>query len=117
QDDLMRLFGSENIMTVFDKVGMKEGEVIESRMVSGTLEHAQKRVENYNFEIRKHLLDYDNVMNKQREVIYSLRRSILEGENLKDVVLDAVLMASDDLVDGHYALEHHEGTVNLLATD
>ena len=70
----------------------------------GALEVAQKRVENYNFEIRKQLLEYDNVMNKQREVIYSLRRSILEGENLRDVILDAVLMAADDVVDSHYAI-------------
>ena len=111
QDDLMRLFASESIMTVMDKLGMKEGEVIESRMVSGALEVAQKRVENYNFEIRKQLLDYDNVMNKQREVIYSLRRSILEGENLRDVILDAVLMASDDVVDSHYALAQNEEAV------
>ena len=113
----MRLFASESIMTVMDKLGMKEGEVIESRMVSGALEVAQKRVENYNFEIRKQLLDYDNVMNKQREVIYSLRRSILEGENLRDVILDAVLMASDDVVDSHYAIEHNEDTINRLAAD
>jgi preprotein translocase subunit SecA len=117
QDDLMRLFASESIMTVMDKLGMKEGEVIESRMVSGALEVAQKRVENYNFEIRKQLLDYDNVMNKQREVIYSLRRSILEGENLRDVILDAVLMASDDVVDSHYALAQNEETINSLAAD
>ena len=117
QDDLMRLFASENIMAVMDKLGMKEGEVIESRMVSGALEVAQKRVENYNFEIRKQLLDYDNVMNKQREVIYSLRRSILEGENLRDVILNAVLMASDDVVDSHYSLEQNEETVNHLAAD
>jgi len=121
QDDLMRLFASESIMTVMDKLGMKEGEVIESRMVSGALEVAQKRVENYNFEIRKQLLDYDNVMNKQREVIYSLRRSILEGENLRDVILDAVLMASDDIVDNQYSLSvsNEEGAeqFNRLATD
>jgi len=117
QDDLMRLFASENIMAVMDKLGMKEGEVIESRMVSGALEHAQKRVENYHFEARKHVLDYDNVMNKQREVIYGLRRSILEGENLKDVVLDKVLMASDDLVDSHYALEQNEEAFNRLAVE
>src|SRR5262249_16435767 len=112
-----RLFASENIMVIMDKLGMKEGEVLESRMVSGALEVAQKRVENYNFETRKQLLDYDNVMNKQREVIYSLRRSILEGENLKDVVLDAVLMAWDELVDSHYALEQNEETFNRLAAD
>ncbi|MBF0570565.1 MAG: preprotein translocase subunit SecA [Candidatus Omnitrophica bacterium] len=117
QDDLMRLFASESIMAVMDKLGMKEGEVIESRMVSGALEVAQKRVENYNFEIRKQLLDYDNVMNKQREVIYSLRRSILEGENLRDVIIDAVLMASDDVVDSHYAIEQKEEAFNHLAAD
>jgi len=117
QDDLMRLFASENIMAVMDKLGMKEGEVIESRMVSGALEVAQKRVENYNFEIRKQLLDYDNVMNKQREVIYSLRRSILEGENLKDVILNAVLLASDEVVDSLYAIEQNEETLKRLAAD
>jgi preprotein translocase subunit SecA len=117
QDDLMRLFASESIMNIMDKLGMKEGEVIESRMVSGALEVAQKRVENYNFEIRKQLLDYDNVMNKQREVIYSLRRSILEGENLRDVVVDMALMACDDVVDSHYALQQTEETFNLLAAD
>jgi len=117
QDDLMRLFASESIMAVMDKLGMKEGEVIESRMVSGALEVAQKRVENYNFEIRKQLLEYDNVMNKQREVIYSLRRSILEGENLRDVVVDAVLTAGDDVVDSHYELAQHEEALNLVSVE
>ncbi len=104
QDDLMRLFASDKIMFVMDKLGMEEGQVIESRMVSGALEVAQKRVENYNFEIRKQLLEYDNVMNKQREVIYNLRRSILEGENLKDIVEDAILSYSDEIIDGNFAL-------------
>src|SRR5208283_1671366 len=62
-------------------------------------------------------LDYDNVMNKQREVIYSLRRSILEGENLRDVILDAVLMTSDDVVDSHYAIEQKEEAFDHLAAD
>ncbi|MBF0512099.1 MAG: SEC-C domain-containing protein, partial [Candidatus Omnitrophica bacterium] len=117
QDDLMRLFASDTIMAVMDKMGMQEGEVIESRMVSGALEVAQKRVENYNFEIRKQLLDYDNVMNKQREVIYSMRRSILEGENVKDVILDKVLMASDNMVEEHYALEKAEEVFQHFAAD
>ncbi|MEI7999057.1 MAG: preprotein translocase subunit SecA [Candidatus Omnitrophota bacterium] len=104
QDDLMRLFASDKIMFVMDKLGMEEGQVIESRMVSGALEVAQKRVENYNFEIRKQLLEYDNLMNKQREVIYNLRRSILEGENLKDIVLDDILGYSDDMIDANFAL-------------
>jgi len=118
QDDLMRLFASDRIMMVMEKLGMEEGQVIESRMVSGALEVAQKRVENYNFEIRKQLLEYDNVMNKQREVIYSLRRSILEGENLKDVVLDAVAATSDDMVESHMALTPEgEGAVGSLAIE
>jgi preprotein translocase subunit SecA len=74
-------------------------------------------VENYNFEIRKQLLEYDNVMNKQREVIYGLRRSILEGENLRDVIVDAVLTAGDDVVDSHYALSQHEEALNLVSAD
>jgi len=117
QDDLMRLFASDSIMAVMDKLGMKEGEVIESRMVSGALEVAQKRVENYNFEIRKQLLEYDNVMNKQREVIYGLRRSILEGENLRDVILDAVLSAGDDVVDSHYAMKQNDEALDLVCAD
>jgi preprotein translocase subunit SecA len=104
QDDLMRLFASDRIMFVMDKLGMEEGQVIESRMVSGALEVAQKRVENYNFEIRKQLLEYDNVMNKQREVIYNLRRSILEGENVKDIVQDSILSYSDEIIDANFAL-------------
>lgn len=118
QDDLMRLFASDRIMMVMEKLGMEEGQVIESRMVSGALEVAQKRVENYNFEIRKQLLEYDNVMNKQREVIYSLRRSILEGENLKDVVLDAVAAAADDLVSNHMSMTTEEDRkMDVLAAE
>jgi len=118
QDDLMRLFASDRIMFVMDKLGMEEGQVIESRMVSGALEVAQKRVENYNFEIRKQLLEYDNVMNKQREVIYNLRRSILEGENLKDIVQDAILFYSDEIIDANFALAQ-DGHVSfdILAID
>jgi len=90
QDELMRLFGSDRIMMIMDKLGMEEGQVIEHPLVSRAIEVAQKRVENHNFEIRKHLLDFDNVMNKQREVIYTLRRSILEGEGTKEIILDGI---------------------------
>lgn len=118
QDDLMRLFASDRIMFVMDKLGMEEGQVIESRMVSGALEVAQKRVENYNFEIRKQLLEYDNVMNKQREVIYNLRRSILEGENVKDIVQDAILSYSDELVDANFALaQDGRASFDVLAAE
>ncbi len=99
QDDLMRLFASDRIMAVMNTLGMEEGQVIESSMVSKALEVAQKRVENYNFEIRKQLIEYDNVMNKQREVIYNLRRSILEGDSIKDIVLDSIQKTSAVIVE------------------
>jgi preprotein translocase subunit SecA len=79
-DDLMRLFGSDRIAGIMDKLGMEEGEAIENRMVTKAIENAQKRVEAHNFEIRKQLLEYDNVMNQQREVIYSLRREVMITE-------------------------------------
>ncbi len=87
-DDLMRLFGSDRLIGIMDKLGLEEGTVIEHPWVSRSIETAQKRVEAYNFEIRKHLLEYDDVMNKQREVIYSERREILEGEDLKEVLYE-----------------------------
>jgi preprotein translocase subunit SecA len=91
EDDLMRLFASDRIMSIMDKLGMEEGQVIEHPWVSRAIEVAQKRVETHNFEIRKQLLEYDNVMNKQREAIYGLRRSILESDNVKDHIVEAIL--------------------------
>jgi len=82
EDDLMRLFGSERISGVMDRLGLEEGEVITHPLVSRSIERAQKKVESNNFEIRKHLLEYDDVMNQQREVIYRLRLSALEGRDL-----------------------------------
>ncbi len=84
QDDLMRLFGSDKLMGLMDRFGLEEGQVIEHPWVTKSIEIAQRRVEQHNFEIRKQLLEYDNVMNKQREVIYSQRRDILEGVALND---------------------------------
>jgi preprotein translocase subunit SecA len=81
QDDLMRIFGSDRIAGIMDKLGMEAGQEIQHPFVSKAIETAQKRVEAYNFDIRKHLLEYDNVMNKQREVIYDERRKILEGDD------------------------------------
>ena len=83
-DDLMRLFGSDRIVGIMDRLGLEEGQVIEHPWVSKSIEVAQRRVEGHNFEIRKHLLEYDNVMNKQREIIYGQRRQILEGLSLKE---------------------------------
>jgi preprotein translocase subunit SecA len=82
EDDLMRIFASERISAVMQRLGMTEGQEIESKMVSKAIENAQKRVEGRNFEIRKHLLEYDDVMNSQREYIYSERNEILEGEDI-----------------------------------
>ena len=93
EDDLMRLFGGDRIQNVMDKFGM-EDEPIAAGMLSKTIENAQKKVEGRNFEIRKYVLQYDNVMNKQREVIYDQRRKVLFGDDVKDYVLDMM----DDLV-------------------
>jgi preprotein translocase SecA subunit len=87
EDDLLRIFGAERIQKIMDRLGMEEGEPIEHKLVTRAIENAQKRVEAHNFDIRKHLLEYDDVMNKQREVIYQQRRSILAGENLRGMVL------------------------------
>jgi preprotein translocase subunit SecA len=90
EDNLMRIFGSERIGTIMDKLGVKDDEPIEHNLISKSIEGAQKKVEGRNFEIRKHLLEYDDVMNKQREVIYSTRRRILSEGNLKDLVEEMI---------------------------
>lgn len=90
EDDLMRLFGSDSISGIMDKLGMEEDEPIEHSLVTKSIESAQKKVENRNFEIRKQVLDYDDVMNQQREVIYSQRKKILLEENLKENVIDMI---------------------------
>ena len=88
EDDLMRLFGSDNISGIMDKLGMEEDEPIEHKIVTRSIESAQEKVEARNFEIRKQVLEYDDVMNQQREVIYDQRRQILEKADLKETVLD-----------------------------
>jgi preprotein translocase subunit SecA len=90
EDNLMRIFGSERISTIMDKLGVKEDEPIEHNLISKSIEGAQKKVEGRNFEIRKHLLEYDDVMNRQREVIYTERRRILSEENLKGLVEEMI---------------------------
>ncbi|RKY70986.1 MAG: preprotein translocase subunit SecA [Candidatus Latescibacterota bacterium] len=101
EDDLMRLFGSERIASIMDRLGLEEGEVIEHPMVTRAIEKAQKRVEAYNFDIRKHLLEYDDVMNQQREVVYARRRHILETENIKDEIEEIIEETIDSLLDKH----------------
>jgi len=95
EDDLMRIFGSDRISGLMGKLGMDEDMPIENRMVSKAIENAQKRVEAHNFDIRKHLLEYDDVMNKQRTEIYSFRKELLQSENLKDRI-DSMM---DEVVD------------------
>ena len=88
EDDLMRLFGGDNIYSVMEKLGLDEDTPIDHPLISRALESAQKKVETRNFEARKHVLEYDNVLNEQREIIYSQRRRVLEGENLRETVLE-----------------------------
>ncbi len=87
EDDLMRIFGAERIQKIMTRLGMEEGVPIEHGLVTRAIENAQKKVEAHNFDIRKHLLEYDDVMNKQREVIYAQRKEVLGGENLKEEIL------------------------------
>ena len=90
EDDLLRLFGSDNISGVMDKLGIEEDMPIEHNMITKSIESAQKRVENRNFDIRKHVLQYDDVMNQQRELIYRQRRQVLSGDNLKDSIMEMI---------------------------
>jgi len=95
EDDLMKRFGGEKLQAMMTRFGMKEDEPLEGRLVSRAIENAQTRVEGYNFDIRKHLLDYDDVMNKQREVIYSERSKILDGKTLRE----QIITFRDDLIE------------------
>ncbi len=99
EDDLMRIFGSDRIKMVMDKMGMEEGQDIQHPFITKAIETAQKRVEQHNFEIRKHLLEYDNVMNRQREVIYDERRKILQGANLRDYIYEIMEEVLDYALD------------------
>ncbi len=99
EDDLLRIFGSERIAPLMKRLGMEEGEAIEAKMLSGAIERAQRKVEVRNFDMRKHLLEYDNVMNKQRESIYAWRRNVLGNEDLRGEYLDLGLELADDLID------------------
>ena len=103
EDDLIRVFGGDNMAAVMDRFGMDDTTPIDSKMVSKTIENAQKRVENNNFETRKNVLDYDDVMNQQREVIYGERRKVLTGQNIRENVVDMISHVVD------YAVEQAAG--------
>ena len=99
EDDLMRLFGSERLMKVFTSLGVAENEQIEHKMLSSAIEKAQKKIEGNNFGIRKNLLDYDQVNNEQREIIYKERRKVLDGDNMRDSIFHMITDIVDNTVD------------------
>jgi preprotein translocase subunit SecA len=104
QDDLLRIFGSERVSMIMDKLGIEEGEAITHGLITRAIENAQKKVEAHNFEIRKHLIEYDDVMNKQREVIYTQRKEILAGTAIRDSFMGMVDDTVTDLV-GAFAID------------
>ena len=99
EDDLMRLFGSERLMSIFNALGVPENEEIEHKMLSDAIEKAQKKIENNNFGIRKNLLEYDQVMNEQREIIYAERRRVLNGESMRDAIYKMLTDTVENTVD------------------
>ena len=99
EDDLMRLFGSERLMSVFNTLGVEEGEQIQHKMLSNAIEKAQEKIESNNFGIRKNLLEYDQVMNEQREIIYEERRRVLDGENMRDSIFHMINDYLENTVD------------------
>ena len=99
EDDLLRLFGSEKLMSVFNALGVADGEQIEHKILSGAIEKAQKKIEFNNYGIRKNLLEYDQVMNEQREIIYEERRRVLDGESMRDSIYHMITEYVEDLVD------------------
>ncbi|HVP15670.1 MAG TPA: SEC-C metal-binding domain-containing protein, partial [Terriglobales bacterium] len=120
EDDLMRLFGSDRIAGLMQRMGVQEGEVIEHRLVTGAIGRAQKRVEAHNFDIRKHLLEYDNVMNEQRTVVYELRDQALTSEDMSATVLESIQDAVRERVDkatGAGATHREEWNLRGLADE
>jgi preprotein translocase subunit SecA len=113
EDDLLRIFGGERVKALMFRLGMTEGVPIESKLISRRIENAQKAVEAQNFEARKHLLEYDDVMNKQRETIYSLRRAILEGTDQKELVLEKAEEIAFELVELYCPREQHPDEWNV----
>ncbi|NLD39027.1 MAG: preprotein translocase subunit SecA [Desulfatiglans sp.] len=101
EDDLLRIFGSDRISSIMERLGMEEGEPIEANLISRAIENAQKKVEAHNFDMRKHLLEYDDVMNKHREIIYSQRRNILKGEGIDELINDMIEGKIETLVAEH----------------
>jgi preprotein translocase subunit SecA len=119
EDDLMRIFGSDRVQGLMGRLGMEEGEAIEHKMVSKAIERAQRQVEGRNFEVRKHLLEYDDVMNKQREAIYQLRKDILEGREGREYVMRVAADILDFVLENHCPekLDPRDWNVTEVSTD
>ena len=113
EDDLMRLFGADNIKGIMDRLGLEEDQPIEHPLITKSIENAQKKVEARNFDIRKHVLEYDDVMNTQREVMYSQRRQVLENENLKESIIEMITGVIERLLDIYAAKEIHPEEWNI----
>ena len=107
EDDLLRIFGGERITGIMEKLGMEEGEPIEHNMISRAIENAQAKVEGHNFDIRKQLIEYDDVMNQQREVIYRQRREALAGKSLKDSIMEMIRDKAEEIADATVGDEVH----------
>ncbi|MDA3881017.1 MAG: preprotein translocase subunit SecA [Prolixibacteraceae bacterium] len=116
EDDLMRLFGTGRITKVMDRMGLKEGEVIQHSMISKSIERAQKKVEENNFGIRKHLLEYDDVMNSQREVVYKRRRHALFGERIEVDIMNNMYDSVEELVNENYESDFDQFRIDLMRT-
>ncbi len=117
QDDLLRIFGADRISSIMDRIGIEEDQPIEHKYISRAIENAQKRVEGQNFDIRKHLLDYDDVMNRQRKVIYEQRKKVLRGDNLWADIEEMVEEIVDDLLFEYLDEKSHTDDLNFKGLD
>ena len=113
EDDLLRIFGADRLKGLMGRIGMEDGVPIEHRWISQAIENAQKKVEAHNFDIRKHLLEYDDVMNRQREVVYHRRRELLSGAPLKDDILDMCDELIEEIVEAHADTDEGSGGMGL----
>ncbi len=117
EDDLLRIFGAERISSIMDRIGFEEGQPIEHNLISKAIENAQKRVEGQNFDMRKHLLEYDDVMNQQRQIIYGLRKEVLSGEELWTYLKEVEEEVVDDLLDSAIDEKAHPEEWDLKGLD
>ncbi len=117
EDNLMRIFASDKVSDIMKKLGMQEGEAIEHKWVSKSIENAQKRVESYNFDVRKTLLEYDDIANEQRKVIYNQRNDILESDDLDLIYKNILKFTCDDLITSYIPIDLPTSQWNLKNID